>query len=188
MPETELELKTIVREEDFPALGERLAELFGKPKAQEQTNHYFDTRDFLLLRQGDSLRARQKGGALTAQYKLFTGTEGGARKSLEFSWPLAELPKELLLEKGALGLPEGVSAGPYFLLGALRTFRRDFIAEGMLLSLDESHYFGRRDFELEIETARAGDALALLQRLHIPYAPPSAGKYGRFLAALRAAR
>ncbi|MDR2515682.1 MAG: CYTH domain-containing protein [Christensenellaceae bacterium] len=188
MPEAERELKTMLCEAEFFALCRRLTALFGEPAAYGQTNHYFDTEDFLLLGRGDSLRARQKGGALRAEYKLFAGMERGARDSLEFSWPLGELPEEIILNRGALGLPQGVFPGPYRLLGALHTFRRDFAAKGLLLSLDESHYLGQTDFELEIESPSADAALTLLGTLGIPYLPPNAGKYGRFLAALRAAR
>ncbi|HBJ25498.1 MAG TPA: hypothetical protein DDY65_05690, partial [Ruminococcaceae bacterium] len=72
------------------------------------------------------------------------------------------------------------------LLGALCTFRSVKRFPGAEIDLDRSEYFGRTDFELEVEYTDESAAEAILAKIsakvHLDRNAPVTGKIRRFLA------
>ncbi len=147
----ELEMKILTDEAEFARCLKWLQrEVPGTEDRYVQVNYYFDTPELSLASSHSMLRVRCKKDLLYLQYK-------NKRKRVE-SMLLCE-EQEVLLPH----FPRTVNPARYFpdapdedcrLLGDLVTYRIDFNFPDAVVSLDESIYFGNRDYEIEIE----GDA------------------------------
>lgn len=148
----EIEYKNLLTEEEFL----RLLTHF-KIKEKDlvlQKNHYFDTPEFLLKKQGCALRIREVG----ADFEL-TLKEPAENGLLETNEKIDEhiakraiklniLPKGYVVHRIAAKKIEP-SRLRYF--GTLSTFRKEIPYKDGLLVLDKSSYFKKVDFELEYE-------------------------------------
>lgn len=124
-----------------------------------QTNFYYDTDDLQLVNSHITCRVRRIDGEHYLQVKLPTGV----------SYSRVELEQELGSE-----LPDALSADmlnaltgrddmpDVKLLGELTTRRSVKKTDGVEIDLDKSSYFGKTDYELEIEFADEDTANALL--------------------------
>lgn len=146
-----------------------------------QVNSYFDTPEFALASAHAMLRVRRKKNSLYLQYK-------NKRKRVD-SMLLCEESEQELTE-----FPRNVNPSHYFpeapdvecsFLGDLVTCRTDFAFPGAVVSLDESIYFGKSDYEIEIE----GDADAIERIAAFLNATGESkkgnGKFSRFMKAYR---
>lgn len=148
-----------------------------------QTNHYFDTDELDLRGRRITCRAREIGGDYFLQLKLpadeiFSRVE--LEKRLDF------LPAEIIGEE-LRELAENVDFPDVKRLGALRTNRLVKRFYGAEIDLDESEYFGKTDFELEIEFTDEGAARELLAEVleiigeRAPESVVCRGKIQRFI-------
>lgn len=146
-----------------------------------QVNSYFDTPDFALASVHAMLRVRRKKNSLYLQYK-------NKRKRIN-SMLLCEESEQKLTD-----FPRTVNPAWYFpgapdvecsFLGDLVTCRTDFVFPGAVVSLDESIYLGKNDYEIEIE----GDADAIERIAAFLNAAGESkqgnGKFSRFLKAYK---
>ncbi|ALX48630.1 CYTH domain-containing protein [Lentibacillus amyloliquefaciens] len=149
--EIEIEYKNLLIKDEFDRL------LKGLPfpeKGQSQTNHYFETDDFSLKKQGCALRIREKNGTYTLTLKEphSTGllethdtlTEQEARAWINENQPAENDTVKRIKEKG-------IAIKNLIYLGSLTTKRRELSFNHSLLVLDYSTYHGHDDYELEIE-------------------------------------
>lgn len=140
-----------------------------------QENHYFDTADFALMREGSALRIRQKRGSYEMTLKQ-PATIG----LLETNQNLSKNEALLAIEHGNLptGIIQrlieeyGISFSQLVYFGSLKTNRVEWEYKKGLLVLDHSIYLKKEDYELEyeVEDFQAGQQifLELLHRLEIP--------------------
>ena len=140
--------------------------------AVTQTNHYYDTPNLSLHKQGVTLRIREINGHLQGEIKRHNF--GKSHDSREEQFTVDGLPPVLTVD--------GVEAVP---LGSLETVRESLIVPGTFrLDFDTSTYWGRRDYELEIEFQEEAfsQVLELVSRLGLEHVGKMPGKYSRFLA------
>lgn len=124
-----------------------------------QTNHYFDTENLELSERGITCRAREISGEFFLQIKLPTGVNF-SRVELEKKLPF--LPEKIdgkELEK----LAENISFPNVNKIGSLFTKRLVKRFDGAEIDLDESRYFDKTDYEIEIEFTDENTARKLLQ-------------------------
>ncbi len=170
----EHELKFLLSEDRFEAVRKQAKILL--PEASlctvTQVNHYYDTEALDLHRQGITLRIREIDGLFHGEIKRHNF--GKSHDSCEERFEVVELPEILTVD--------GIQASP---LGSLETVRESLILPEIRLDFDTSTYWGRRDYELEIEFQEGAydGVLALVSRLDLEGAGKMPGKYSRFLAA-----
>lgn len=123
-----------------------------------QTNHYFDTDELDLRARHITCRTREIAGDYFLQLKLPTD-EIFSRVELEKK--LDFLPTEIIGEE-LRKLAENVDFPNVKRLGSLRTNRLVKRFHGAEIDLDESEYFGKTDYELEIEFTDENAARKLL--------------------------
>ncbi len=166
--------------------------LYSWDKEVRQVNSYYDSGDLRLSGRRITCRVRAVEGKFLLQMKLPAGElNNGAVSRIELEKPVEKLPLEipgsLLTEmSGAENLPD------VKLLGDLTTFRSIKKLPGAEIDLDKSEYFGRIDYELEIEYSDEAAAKALLSEISalvdINSAAPVTGKIRRFLEEYTAKR
>ncbi|MBR5280025.1 MAG: CYTH domain-containing protein [Clostridia bacterium] len=170
----EHELKFLLTEDRFAEVRERAKALFPEASCEvvTQVNHYYDTPDYALHKQGITLRIREKDGRLHGEIKRHNF--GKSHDSREEQFEADGLPAKLVVD--------GVEAAS---LGTLETVRESLILPTYRLDFDVSTYWGRRDYELEIEFQESAlpEVLAIVSRLGLEDAGKMPGKYSRFLAA-----
>ncbi|WP_096435719.1 CYTH domain-containing protein [Alteribacter populi] len=151
--EIEIEFKQLLTEKEYTQLVN--AFFLEEAKPFTQTNHYFDTKDFILKENGSALRIRQKqtGFVLT----LKQPHEAGLLETHQ------QLQEEEAIETLATGIiPAGdvltqlrsflpVQSTSFTFLGSLTTERMEKKVNAGLLVLDKSTYLDITDYELEFE-------------------------------------
>lgn len=155
---TESEFKVMLTEEQYA----RIRSMYEWDRELEQTNYYYDTADIRLISAHITCRVRRIDGTHYLQMKLPTGV-AYSRTELE-----QELGGELPEALGAdmLNALSGRSDMPDVkLLGGLTTFRSVKRLDGAEIDLDKSTYFGRTDYELEIEFTDEATARILLAEI-----------------------
>lgn len=203
--ETEKEFKYELSRDDFFRLDTYL-EQFGyrKMEAIEQVNYYIDTEDLELRGGGTTLRVRHflktDEFELTAKVKskVFSGSENLKVKeelNMDITKEQAEdiinngMIKEyvyLFLEKAPLLRDEDIQ-DRLVVLGNLKTKRQNYyINDYTFISLDESSYFDKVDYELELETNNEEEDKKFLEdlfkELHIAIDVNNKSKVKRFLS------
>ncbi|ANX12064.1 hypothetical protein ABE41_008595 [Fictibacillus arsenicus] len=171
--EIEIEFKNLLTYEEFL----QLISAFEVQKSDfnEQTNYYFDTEDFQLKNHKSALRIRYKKNTYTLTLK-----QQFDKHILETHQTIDNdiFPKVL----SGMPLPEGevteeirklkIDTSEIKFLGELTTNRVELPYREGLLVLDENHYLGKIDYELEYESAdyKKGQQnfLELLESKNIP--------------------
>ncbi len=188
----EIEARALVSKADY----DKLTSLYRGFGAYTQTNYYIDDDKGTLRKEGIGLRIREKNGL----YEMTLKT------------PLSQglLEKNCVWTKGMFDafqrggpFPEGdikrfltmldIDTSALRIKTALTTKRIDVPYEGGKLSIDENHYSGLTDYEIELEYNNEQDAEAklkdLLERNGIAFALSKKTKVTRaFDAAEQAAK
>ena len=146
----EFEKKILLTEEEYQAvLKQRSRE--GRRHRREhyvQKNHYYDTEDLSMNRQGITCRIREKKGRFTATHKTHTSghsiEKSAAVTGVSDLFPLASTP---LKRKGCL----------------LTERHKWSLDNGIVVCLDKNTYLEAVDYELEIEYPQGQDELAYLE-------------------------
>ena len=156
-------------------------------KEISQTNHYFDTDDLSLSARHITCRVREISGEFFLQLKLPTGVNFSR---VELEKKLDFLP-EKIDGKELQNVAENVEFPDVKRLGALSTKRLVKRFDGAEIDLDESRYFGKTDYEIEIEFADENTARELLENVRNLIGESSSesevctGKIHRFLEEFR---
>lgn len=146
-----------------------------------QVNHYFDTDALEMSERHITVRVRELDGRFFLQMKLPTSVNFSR---VELSKELETLPETL---SGAeLSALSGVECPDVKRLGALKTTRSVWKFDGGEVDLDRSEYFGKTDFELEIEFTDEQAARTVLNEISSKLgitgnSSVCAGKVRRFL-------
>lgn len=163
---------------------EKLLAMYEWNEVIEQINHYYDNEDLLLSELHITCRVREIAGKYFLQMK-FPGAVEYSRVELEE--PLDSLPDEIDADKALRPHPHGHNMLPKVKrLGALKTTRNVHRFEGGEIDLDKSEYFGKTDYELEIEFTDEKSARKVLGDIRIkldiePNSEVCAGKIRRFM-------
>lgn len=175
----ESEFKVMLTEEQYSSVHS----MYGWDKEIEQTNFYYDTAGLSLIGSHITCRVRRIDGVHYLQMKLPTDV---AYSRIELEQELgAELPRELSAD--VLNALSGRSDMPDVkLLGGLTTYRSVKKLDGAEIDLDKSSYFGRTDYELEIEFTDEAAARIILAEIRqasgiAPSGDICLGKIHRFL-------
>jgi len=174
----ENEFKIMLNSESY----EKLLSLYQWDKVIVQTNHYYDTAELSLSSLHITCRVREIAGEYFLQMKL---PADKLYSRVELEKPLDALPETLTGEElsallGREGLPDVKR------LGSLKTARNVYRFDGGEIDLDKSEFFGKTDYELEIEFTDERAAREVLsqitERLGVkPSGEVCAGKIRRFL-------
>lgn len=140
---------------------EKLVKSHKWDKEISQTNHYFDTDDLSLFARHITCRVREISGEFFLQLKLPTGVNFSR---VELEKKLDFLP-EIIDGKTLETLAENVDFPDVKRLGALSTKRLVKRFDGAEIDLDESRYFGKTDYEIEIEFTDENTARELLENV-----------------------
>lgn len=176
----ENEFKVMLTEQQYT----KLYAMYGWDREYTQKNFYFDTPSLELINAHITCRVRLLEGAYYLQMKLPNGAQ---HSRIEFEQMLGDaLPYKLSSEQlnsltGRNDMPE------VKLIGELTTFRSIKRFSGAEIDLDKSSYFGKSDYELEIEFADEQAAREILQELKQAAGIESSndvclGKVHRFIA------
>jgi len=182
----EIEAKALIKKEEY----EKLLKLFDSTDSYCQTNYYIDNDESLLKKEGIALRIREKENTLqmTLKTPLSQGLleKNETLKPAEFEafkkgiFPANDLKRFLTMLD--------VNVSTLTIITSLTTKRLDIQYEGGLLSIDENHYSGHIDYEVELEYNNEADAERLLEELltknGIPFALNKKTKVARALAAV----
>lgn len=186
-------LKTIMIENEFKIMltEEQYKKVLGLYDFETvvQTNHYFDTDDLQMSARHITVRVRELDGKFFLQVKLPTSVNFSR---VELSAELDGLPDsisaedfETLFSKSA-DAPDGERFPEVKRLGELTTTRSIYKFDGGEIDLDRSEYFGKTDYEAEIEFTNEIAARAVLAELSgkigvSPGTEVCTGKVRRFL-------
>ncbi len=146
-----------------------------------QVNYYYDTGDLEMSARHITVRVRELDGKFYLQMKLPTEK---ALSRVELEKELDALP-EMLSEE----LLSSLAKGDYpevKKLGSLKTTRSVWKFDGGEIDLDKSEYFGKVDYEVEIEFTNEQNARKVLNEITEllkikPDGEVCAGKIRRFL-------
>ncbi len=171
----ERELKFLLTEDRFEAVRKQAKSLLPQASlcAITQVNHYYDTPDLGFHKQGVTVRVREVDGTMHGEIKRHNF--GKSYDSREERFHVEGIPDVLVVDGVAVSY-----------LGTLETCRESLIVPRRFrLDFDISTYWGRRDYELEIEFQKGAwsEVLALVSRLSLEDIGKMPGKYSRFLSA-----
>lgn len=183
----EIEAKVLVSKSDY----EKLVSTYWNFESYIQTNYYIDTPDGTLRTEGMALRVREKSGLYETTLKsplsqgLLEKNCAWTKKTFEEfqkggSFPDGDIKRFLTM------LDIDVSA--LKIKTSLSTKRIDVPYEGGKLSIDENHYSGHIDYEVELEYNNEAEAESLLKGLleknGIPFVINKKAKVARALDAM----
>lgn len=136
----EFELKYMLTKHQFRCLREFIENYFKYQfERTKQVNYYYDTEDQYYFKKDSTVRIREKNGILLGTVKMH---------SLDTPYQSEEIPFEI--ERVPLQLTYQGKALKF--MGGLITYRYMIpITKETTLFLDENHYLGKVDYELEIE-------------------------------------
>lgn len=149
-----------------------------------QINYYYDTFDYFLNKNHETLRVRQKDNHIKLQYKYNKRCENMSQISQEFEMNLEKFPIAISSQILPKLYPD-ISDMEYFFVGVLVTERKNYSFKSAIISFDTNYYLGLCDYEIEIEYQDYNDALEIVSLLNIDtYNPCFKGKYSRFVDTL----
>lgn len=150
----EIEAKVLLLKDEYNAIIEKLN--LQKYRKIKQTNHYIDTPDRYLKKNGIALRIREK----DEEFELTLKTplsEGLLEKNENISWrDFENLSERQIFPDGNIRkflLILGVKVSDLKVLTSLCTERINVEFEGFGLALDKNIYSNIVDYELEVESS-----------------------------------
>lgn len=185
--EIEIEYKAMLQKEQFEAI---LAAYPFPNEAIVQTNHYFETDDFALREANAALRIREisENYVITlkqAKTNHVLETHDTITAKMFTAWTKGEIIYPPAINKALTEL--GIESANLTYVGALTTKRYTFEKDKVHYCLDESHYAGITDYELEIEESTFGSAIDIFLKIIGEFAIEevvSETKIARFFAAI----
>ncbi|MDD5884470.1 MAG: CYTH domain-containing protein [Erysipelotrichaceae bacterium] len=185
----EIEAKALVSKSDY----EKLVAKYKDYGAYEQTNYYIDSPDNILQREKLALRIRKRDNHYEMTLKVPL-SQGLLEKNCTWNeatfvsfrdqgiFPDGDIKKMLLMLD--------IDPASLKIKTSLTTERIDVPYEGGKLSIDQNHYSGQTDYEIELEYNNEKDAEAHLEALfqanHIPFVLNKKSKVARAMAAYEA--
>lgn len=160
----EIEAKALIKKADY----DKLKKLFKDYPSYVQTNYYIDNKDNVMRKEGFALRVREKEDLYEMTLKTPL-SEGLLEKNC--SWSKEQF--DAFMKHGKF--PEGdikrfltmldIDVDTLYVKTSLTTTRIDIPYKGGKLSIDENHYSGLTDYEVELEYNNMNDAKRLVKEL-----------------------
>jgi len=173
MISTEYERKQLLNEDKYNILFAILNKITTCDELT-QVNYYYDSIDFILYEKGDTLRVRQKFGELSLEKKFNKRFSSNGVKICDESYrTISELP--ILIKSGGI---------EYHYIGNMVTIRKNFKVDNNLISLDTNYYYGKVDYEIEIESNEVKCVPGFINKI-INFEDNQIGKYTRFIQKLK---
>lgn len=177
----ENEFKIMLTEEQYNAI----RTMYSWDSEKQQVNTYYDNADLECSARHITVRVRSVSGKYYLQMKLPAEQTGnGAVSRIELEQELDGIPQ--VLEPELLKKLSGAELPEVRLLGTLTTFRSVKKFPGAEIDLDRSDYFGRTDYELEVEYTDEAAAQSVISeitsRVPLDRDAPVTGKIRRFLS------
>lgn len=177
----ENEFKIMLTEAQYNAIHA----MYSWDSEKQQVNSYYDSADLECSARHITVRVRSVSGRYYLQMKLPAEQVGnGAVSRIELEQQLDSIPQSLNSE--TLKKLSGAELPEVNLLGTLTTFRSVKKVPGAEIDLDRSDYFGKTDYELEVEYTDESAAEAIIAQItsSVPLDrnAPVTGKIRRFLA------
>lgn len=177
----ENEFKIMLTEAQYNAIHK----MYAWDSEKQQVNTYYDSADLECSTRHITVRVRSICGKYFLQMKLPAEQTGnGAVSRIELEQELDGIPQTL--EPEMMKKLSGAELPEVHLLGTLTTFRSVKKVPGAEIDLDRSEYFGRTDYELEVEYTDENAAEALIaeitSKVPVDRSAPVTGKIRRFLA------
>ncbi|WP_208590185.1 CYTH domain-containing protein [Gracilibacillus suaedae] len=173
--EIEIEFKNLLTKEEYQKLVEHfysydLTEI-------EQKNHYFETADFQLKKHHAALRIREKKGTFQLTLKQPNPDGAGLLETHcpitpdeTQQWIIGHIIAKDEITKALHAMNINIHDLKYG--GMLETYRLECTYNNTTVVLDQSHYNGYTDYELEIEAEDEQHGISVFQQLltahHIP--------------------
>lgn len=154
MKQLEIEYKTLLSTQEFA----RLTQKFAETPLFSQTNYYFDTPEMSLRKAKLALRIRTLNdrAELTLKIPQDVGNlEHNLDLSLAEALDITEHQKLPLNEVTQIIADQGFDLKHIKNIGQLTTHRRESLLPIGLLAIDENHYAGKIDYEVELEVSSA---------------------------------
>lgn len=173
--ELEIEFKNLLSEIEYDIL---LAE-YHLTELHTQTNIYFDTEDYQLKHKKIGLRIRKTNNYTELTLKIPTSDQHTLLEvtdQLDTYLDGKTLDEQILPEISEVAIflsQQGIKLSDLMVIGELTTTRGEInIKSNVLLVLDKSNYYGKTDYELEMEVIDAKDGelffLNFLKEHNIP--------------------
>ncbi len=145
-------------------------------------NYYYDNPEYILFENDITLRARQIDNIILLESKVKAenlGTDPRRRVSKEDSERLDIIPQQL--DQDTVYRMTGIMAKNVICLGELITIRKIKRMHKIVLSLDKCTYFGKTDYELEIEVEDEKELPDIYTLFGFSGLKESDGKRARFI-------
>lgn len=162
----EIEVKVLLLKDEYDTIIRELR--LDKYRKVTQTNHYIDTKDSFLKRNGIALRVREK----DEEFELTLKTplsEGLLEKHDRISWRDFDLlnDENVFPEGGIKKFLQilGVKIEDLSILTSLTTHRIEVDYKGGTVCVDKNHYSGITDYELEVEATSIEGAKELALKI-----------------------
>lgn len=172
----EKEVKIMLSQTEY----DLVCNLFGYDEIIEQCNNYYISDTSRRL--STTIRVREKDGCFFLQIKMPVSEDGSLSIKKEFCKEVQGVDK--LIKDETIKELTGVSLGDCRLVGSLKTERRvKYIGDSIEICIDKSSYFGKIDYEIEIEYTGEYpyEQVKLLQENGIECGVKACGKYRRFM-------
>lgn len=173
----ETELKSIIDEETYT----RVKRAFNWTSVKEQENHYYTDDAGVLRKNRVMVRVRVIDGVSKIQVKLHQN-QGSPLQICEETEYDTDGVNETIDADTARKIT-GMNVGELRRMGCAVTKRRSLTREATELCLDKTSYFGKTDYEVELEYVEkmSAELLGKLISLGVTFDKSCVGKFSRFL-------
>ena len=146
MENLEIEYKVMVSKEDFELLLSKMGEDF---HFYEQINYYYDTKKRKINRQGMSLRIRHFLNENKYLVTLKVKEDEGKREYEDYveENDVKYLPESIV----SILILNKINPKNIENIGKLKTIRKEFYQDGLVICFDHNYYYDIEDYEIECE-------------------------------------
>ncbi|MCH5209538.1 MAG: CYTH domain-containing protein [Oscillospiraceae bacterium] len=173
----ETEIKSIIDEKTYL----KAEKAFKWDSIREQENHYYTDDNGVLRERRVMVRVRVVEGISKIQVKLHKNKNSPLQICEETEFDIDEVPE--IIDKETAKKITGMDVGLLRRMGCSVTLRHSMEHNGSELCLDKTTYFGKTDYEVEVEYEEkmSADILMKLTSLGILFNKKCIGKFSRFL-------
>lgn len=186
----EIEVKVLLSKSEFNQV-KQVMQAASFPEVT-QTNHYIDTPKEKLRAYGMALRVREIKDEYTLTLKCPLAEGLLEKNQILTKKEFIRLREHQQFPEGDLTnflISVGIDVKKLQILAALTTKRISIPYEDSLFAMDENHFLGEVDYELEMEGTSVGNAenqlRAVCEKAHVPFVLNNKSKQARAMDALK---
>lgn len=173
---TETEIKSIIDEATY----KKAIKAFKWDAVKEQTNYYYTDKSGILREKRIMVRVRVVDNVPKIQVKLHQNENSPLQICEENEYETDCVPE--IIDSAKVLEITGIDAGELYKMGFATTLRNFKKHNGSQLCLDKTTYFGKTDYEVEVEyeDKMSADLLMKLTSLGVAFNKKCVGKFARF--------